>query len=105
MGLNELFLVKCLVAAGQDHVLDMGFGFREREGDGVRSSVKTALYALAEMIEKWGVNNGGNGGREGFAKCQNGSVLVDEESEDLKKLLKILGEIEEFYDCIGGIIG
>ncbi|XP_022746788.1 UTP--glucose-1-phosphate uridylyltransferase 3, chloroplastic-like isoform X5 [Durio zibethinus] len=103
LGLNELFLVKCLVAAGQDHVFDMGFG--EREEDGLRSSVKTALYALVEMIEKWDVNNGGSGGKEGFAKSQKGSVLVDEESGDLKKLLKILGEIEEFYDCIGGIIG
>lgn len=106
LGLNEVFLVKCLVAAGQHHVLDMGFGFAEREGDGVRSSVKTALYALVEMIEKWDVINGGSGGgREGFAKSQNGCVLVDEESEDLKKLLKLLGEVEEFYDCIGGIVG
>ncbi|XVF24165.1 hypothetical protein REPUB_Repub13aG0103800 [Reevesia pubescens] len=105
LGLNELFLLKCLVAAGQGHVLDMGFGFEERERDGVRSSVKTALYALVEMIEKLDVNNGGNGGRQGFVKTQNGSVLVAEESEDLKKLLKILGEIEKFYDCIGGIIG
>ncbi|XP_017984691.1 PREDICTED: UTP--glucose-1-phosphate uridylyltransferase 3, chloroplastic [Theobroma cacao] len=103
LGLDESFLVKCLVAAGQEHVLEMGFGFGEKGGDGVRSSVKTALYALVEMIEKWDVNNGGL--REGFVKSQNGSVLEDEDSEDLRKLLKILGEIEEFYGCIGGIIG
>ncbi|XP_022764976.1 UTP--glucose-1-phosphate uridylyltransferase 3, chloroplastic-like isoform X2 [Durio zibethinus] len=105
LGLNELFLVKCLVAAGQDHVLDMGFGFEEREGDGVSRSVKNALYVLVEMIEKWDVNIGGSGGREGFLKSQNGGVLEEEENEDLKKLLKILAEIEDFYDCIGGIIG
>ncbi|XWS65817.1 hypothetical protein CRYUN_Cryun05aG0146200 [Craigia yunnanensis] len=105
LGLNKLFLVKCLVSAGQEHVIEMGFGFGERKGDGVRSSVKTALYALVEMIEKWDANNGGDGGREGSVNSQNGSILVDEESEDLKKLLNILGEIEQFYDCIGGIVG
>ncbi|XVE99805.1 hypothetical protein REPUB_Repub03eG0232900 [Reevesia pubescens] len=105
LSLNELFLVKCLVAAGQCHVFDMGFGFEARETDEVKNTVKTALYALVEMIEKWDVNNSGKGGREGVLKSQNGDVLEDEESEDFKKLLKILGEIEEFYDCIGGIIG
>ncbi|OMO50056.1 hypothetical protein CCACVL1_30665 [Corchorus capsularis] len=105
LGLNASFLIKCLIAAGQEHVLDMGFGFVEGEGDGARSSVKAALYALVGMIEKWDGTNGGAGGREGFLNGVNGSVLEDEESEDLKKLLMTLEEMEEFYDCIGGIIG
>lgn len=100
MGLNELFLVKSMVAAGQDHVFDMGFGFEDRE----MSSVKTALYSLAKIIEKWDFSNGGNGnvGREN----QNGGVLVGEDTQqDFNNLLKVLGEVEDFYDCIGGIIG
>ncbi|RVW42316.1 UTP--glucose-1-phosphate uridylyltransferase 3, chloroplastic [Vitis vinifera] len=64
----ELFLVKCLVAAGQEH-----------------------------MIEKWEVS-----GAEGLGK-KNG--VADEEIGALKKLLKTLRETEQFYDCIGGIIG
>ncbi|KAK8508246.1 hypothetical protein V6N13_055689 [Hibiscus sabdariffa] len=93
LSLNDLFLVKCLVAAGQDHVLDMGFGFEEKS---VKSPVKTALYSLVEIIEKWDSNNVRNG---------NHSVLVHDETEDFKKLLKVLGQVEEFYDCIGGIVG
>ncbi|KAE8726771.1 hypothetical protein F3Y22_tig00006230pilonHSYRG00017 [Hibiscus syriacus] len=93
LSLNDLFLVRCLVAAGQDHVLDMGFGFQENS---LKSPVKTALYSLVQMIEKWDSGNGRNG---------NGSVLVHDETEDFKNLLKVLGQIEEFYDCIGGIIG
>ncbi|KAK8496777.1 hypothetical protein V6N12_044685 [Hibiscus sabdariffa] len=33
------------------------------------------------------------------------SVLVHDETEDFRNLLKVLGEVEEFYDCIGRIIG
>ncbi|XP_052478085.1 UTP--glucose-1-phosphate uridylyltransferase 3, chloroplastic isoform X3 [Gossypium raimondii] len=100
LGLNELFLVKSMVAAGQDHVFDMGFGFEDRE----MSSVKTALYSLAKIIEKWDFSNGGNG--NGGRENQNGGVLVGEDTQqDFNNLLKVLGEVEEFYDCIGGIIG
>lgn len=89
----EVFLLKCLVAAGQEHVLgEFGGDF-----DSERSSLKSALYALAEMIEKWDVNEGGGGG--------GGLGLGEEEIRALRSLLKSLGEIEQFYDCIGGIIG
>ncbi|KAE8694837.1 UDP-glucose pyrophosphorylase 3 isoform 4 [Hibiscus syriacus] len=53
LGLNELFLVICLIAAGQDHVLHI--------------------------------------------------VLVSKKDKGIQ--WKVLGEVEEFYDCIGGIIG
>ncbi|XP_031373607.1 UTP--glucose-1-phosphate uridylyltransferase 3, chloroplastic isoform X2 [Punica granatum] len=92
----ELFLLKCLVAGGQEHVL----GTWEGEVESVRSSVKAALYALVEMIERLDVN-----GAEGVGKRKIGGCLEDEEVQDLKKLLKTLREMEEFYDCIGGIIG
>ncbi|XP_031109281.1 UTP--glucose-1-phosphate uridylyltransferase 3, chloroplastic [Ipomoea triloba] len=89
----EVFLLKCLVAAGQEHVLgEFGGDF-----DSERSSLKSALYALAEMIEKWDVNEGGGGG--------GGLGLGEEDIRALRSLLKSLGEIEQFYDCIGGIIG
>uniref|UniRef100_A0A2N9IX15 UGP3-like C-terminal hexapeptide repeats domain-containing protein n=1 Tax=Fagus sylvatica TaxID=28930 RepID=A0A2N9IX15_FAGSY len=92
----ELFLVKCLVAAGQEHVL--GFEFELSEFESARSSIKSALYALVEMIEK--LDNGGDrlGNETRFG-------LKNEEIGEFEKLLKTLGEIEQFYDCIGGIIG
>ncbi|KAF2319152.1 hypothetical protein GH714_013602 [Hevea brasiliensis] len=76
LGSRELFLLKCLVAAGQEHVLSLGIELVENEVESARNSVKSALYALAEMIGRgyWG----------------------------LEKALKTLGEIEQFYDCIGG---
>ncbi|KAM1162509.1 hypothetical protein ACFX13_001564 [Malus domestica] len=96
---EELFLFKCLVAAGQEHVLGWGFGFDGGEVESARSSVKSALYALVAMIEKLDVNGEGSG-------MKNGALpLNDEDLKDLKKLLKNLGEIEQFYNCIGGIIG
>ncbi|GAV90736.1 hypothetical protein CFOL_v3_34140 [Cephalotus follicularis] len=95
LDLNESFLIKCLVAAGQEHVLSFGFEMASETTVTVRSSLKTALYALAKIIEECDVNKSGVGG----------VVLHNEEIGDFKRLLKILGEIEQFYDCIGGIIG
>lgn len=98
---NDLFLLKCLIAAGQEHVLSMGFYSGHTEMESATSSVKSALYALAEMIENLDVYNGN--GSSGLGKMD--MALEDEEIRDLKKLLQTLGEIERFYDCIGGIIG
>ncbi|KAJ7959622.1 UTP--glucose-1-phosphate uridylyltransferase 3 chloroplastic [Quillaja saponaria] len=98
----HIFLLKCLVAAGQEHVLCVDFELVDTELESMRSSLKTALYALAEMIENSDMYNGN--GREGFGK-KISVALEDEEIRDLKKLLNSLGEIEQFYDCIGGIIG
>lgn len=95
-----MFLLKCLVASGQEHVLDFGFEFVDSELESVRGSIKSALYALVGMIEKLDVNGGGEANGIGF-----GLTLNDEDIGDLRKLLKILGEVEQFYDCIGGIIG
>lgn len=64
VGCSELFLLKCLVAAGQEHVL------------------------RSESLES------------GF-----GVFYADEFGQELGKLIRTLGEIERFYDCIGGIIG
>ncbi|KAK0592486.1 hypothetical protein LWI29_020045 [Acer saccharum] len=98
----QLFLVKCLIAAGQEQVLNLGTEFAESEVKSARSELKSALYALVEMIEKWDVGGGGGGGH---SHHQNGVVLENEQVKDLNKLLKSLAEIEKFYDCIGGIIG
>lgn len=91
----ELFLLKCVAAAGQEHVLGEFAGELESgELEMGMSSLKSALYALAEMIENWD----GSGGA--------GSQRIDEEERAaLRSLLKMLGEVEQFYDCIGGIIG
>ncbi|XP_004240914.1 UTP--glucose-1-phosphate uridylyltransferase 3, chloroplastic [Solanum lycopersicum] len=91
----EVFLLKCVVAAGQQHV----FGDVCTEYDATTSSLKSAFYALAEMIDNWDVNEGIR--RRGV----NGYALGMEEFEALRSMLKIIAEVERFYDCIGGIIG
>lgn len=90
----EVFLLKCLVVAGQEHVLGFEFdwGRRVEAGDELRK----ALYALGNMIEKWSSQNGGGTQTEDVDMA---------DMEMLKRLLKLLGEMEQFYDCIGGIIG
>lgn len=100
---HEYFLLKCLVAAGQEHVLCLGIEPVEGEFETARSVVKHALYSLVEMIEKFDITGTGNGGVDSFGKGE--IVLEKEELRDLKKLLMNLGEIEKFYDCVGGIIG
>lgn len=70
------------------------------EFQSARTSLKSALYALVEMIDKW--DESGNG--EDFGS-KIGPRLGDEEIGALRSLLKNLREIEQFYDCIGGIIG
>jgi len=100
---NEMFLVKCVIAAGQEHALCMNYeeAFGEEEEEyTVRSSVKNALYALVEMIERFDVNSSGYKGRR-----EMGTVLDSEEIAHFRKFLTFLEEIEQFYDCIGGIIG
>lgn len=99
----EVYLLKCLVAAGQGHVLGSeldwggGGGGRDRvEGSALRS----ALYTLADLVEKWSLH----GHASGIVDDGVGGLGIGE-MELLRKLLKILGEIEQFYDCIGGIIG
>ncbi|KAF5201789.1 Utp--glucose-1-phosphate uridylyltransferase 3 protein [Thalictrum thalictroides] len=91
----ELFLLNCLVAAGQEHVLIDNSQF-DFVIDSEKSSLRNAFYSLAVMIENW---DGIGEKRNGFGKNRDGVV------KSLKKLLGTLRDIERFYDCIGGIIG
>ncbi|RLM98731.1 uncharacterized protein C2845_PM06G18930 [Panicum miliaceum] len=100
---REALLLKCLVAAGQEHVLGdelewYGGGadhheHHHRNGASGGSALREALYSLAGLVGKWS--------SEGVVGAEKGS----EEMQMLGRLLKFLGNIEEFYDCIGGIIG
>ncbi|WVZ07802.1 hypothetical protein V8G54_021148 [Vigna mungo] len=98
---DQLFLLKCVVAAGQEHVLCLD-GTESLESAAAAAStasaVKSALYAIAEMIENLNSFDG-NGG------VGSGMALGDYEIIELNKLLETLAEIDQFYDCIGGIIG
>ncbi|XP_020114095.1 UTP--glucose-1-phosphate uridylyltransferase 3, chloroplastic [Ananas comosus] len=99
----EVYLLKCLVAAGQGHVLgsELDWGGGGGGGDRVEgSALRSALYTLADLVEKWSLH----GHASGIVDDGVGGLGVGE-MELLRKLLKILGEIEQFYDCIGGIIG
>lgn len=97
IGLNdyEIFLLKCVVAVGQEHVLGE---FPEVVGSlSERGALKSAFYSLVEMIEGLDGNSGDKGsGHDGFSS---------EEIKALRGLLKTLGEMEKFYNCIGGIVG
>ncbi|XP_068644219.1 UTP--glucose-1-phosphate uridylyltransferase 3, chloroplastic-like [Aristolochia californica] len=86
----ELFLLKCLVAAGQEHVL-----LPEFDGDfeSERSVLRSAFYVLVDLIEKW------DGGVSGPRDFKEGNVST------VKRLAKLLGDVEKFYDCIGGLVG
>ncbi|KAJ1417702.1 Nucleotide-diphospho-sugar transferase [Sesbania bispinosa] len=98
----ELFMLKCLVAAGQEHVLCLGeTGPPLESPETAGGSLKSAFYALAEMIENLDFHDGN--ASAGFGKM--GMTLEDHEIRDLNKLLETLAQIESFYDCIGGIIG
>lgn len=83
---SEMWLLECLVAAGQEHVLGVEFGGEQR-----RSGLKNAMFMLVRYVEQW---EGGGGGD-----------VNEEVKASVKELMMILGEIEKFYDCIGGIIG
>ncbi|KAK7379391.1 hypothetical protein VNO80_04850 [Phaseolus coccineus] len=95
---DQLFLLKCVVAAGQEHVLSLDETESLESAAAAASAVKSALYAIAEMIENLNSYNG-NG------SVGTGMALGDYEIIELNKLLETLAEIERFYDCIGGIIG
>nr|XP_043631343.1 UTP--glucose-1-phosphate uridylyltransferase 3, chloroplastic isoform X2 [Erigeron canadensis] len=92
----ELYLIKCIVAAGQEHVLGSGYDDMDSSGGefvSARSTLKSALYSLVEIIEKWDGND------------DDHHVNKKVDSVELNSLLKTLRDVEEFYDCIGGIIG
>ncbi|XP_073224587.1 UTP--glucose-1-phosphate uridylyltransferase 3, chloroplastic isoform X2 [Cicer arietinum] len=100
----NLFLLKCLVAAGQEHVLCLSEIITQSGTRAMASgSVKSAFYALAKMIENMDSSNRNSGA--GFGKTATGMGLEDHEIRDLNKLLETLAQIERFYDCIGGVIG
>ncbi|GKE14161.1 UTP--glucose-1-phosphate uridylyltransferase 3, chloroplastic [Tanacetum coccineum] len=89
----EFYLLKCIVAAGQEHVLKSGYDYDvDSHGEvlSVRSTLKAALYSLVEMIENWD-------GSDECVKKVDGAAL--------NSLLRTLRDVEEFYNCIGGIIG
>uniref|UniRef100_A0A0E0HFS6 UGP3-like C-terminal hexapeptide repeats domain-containing protein n=1 Tax=Oryza nivara TaxID=4536 RepID=A0A0E0HFS6_ORYNI len=99
---REVFLLKCLVAAGQEHVLgaELDWDGRGHEhhhhhngGSDGRSALRQALSSLAALVGKWS--------SEGVVE----GVAESGESELLRRLLKFLGDIDVFYDYIGGIIG
>ncbi|KAL9230210.1 hypothetical protein vseg_005593 [Gypsophila vaccaria] len=101
----EMYLVKCVVAAGQEHVVGCyggsGDDDDEREDEGEfefgRSGLKGALYTLVEMIQRW------DGVGEGVGPTNVG--LIDDEIKAFRNLVRVLKDLESFYDCIGGILG
>ncbi|XP_078435521.1 UDP-glucose pyrophosphorylase 3 [Wolffia australiana] len=91
---SQAFLVKCLVAAGQAHVLFSDVGGEMNVVTSHGNALKNALYVLADMIENW--NSDLNGG---------GEYLNGVGNMALNGLLSMLEEVDHFYSSIGGIIG
>ncbi|MCL7035925.1 hypothetical protein MKW94_018116 [Papaver nudicaule] len=111
---HEVVLVLSLVAAGQQHVISSReFDFVEGKSQKKknRSSLRSVLFGLAEMVENWdiqggaGGGGGGGGGGELNGWKHEGVVTDGRITEPLNELLKSLKEIDQFYNCIGGIIG
>ncbi|KAL2468980.1 UDP-glucose pyrophosphorylase 3 [Forsythia ovata] len=60
---NELYLLKCVVAAGQGRVFgEFGSKLKGAKFNSTRNLVKSTLYALTKMIETWDVNGRWVGG-------------------------------------------
>lgn len=95
--MKDEFLIKCLVAAGQGHVL--GSELHRCGGGGEHHGLKEAFLILADMIEKWHVDG------VGVVEVEDKGVRSGGMGEPLEKLLETLNDVEEFYDCVGGIIG
>lgn len=106
LSIYDLYLVKCVVAAGQGHVITYGI-FEvvlrsEYELASAKGSLKSAFYALVDIIEKWD----GNGGTNVSSGMKIDALPLErEEVKALQHLLKTLASVEKFYNCIGGIIG
>uniref|UniRef100_A0A7N0RJU5 UGP3-like C-terminal hexapeptide repeats domain-containing protein n=1 Tax=Kalanchoe fedtschenkoi TaxID=63787 RepID=A0A7N0RJU5_KALFE len=96
----ELYLLKCVVAAGQGHVITSGIF--EAEFASPRGSLKSALYALVDIIDKWDENGMGD---VGFGRKLHILPLERKDVVALQDLLKTLANVDKFYNCIGGIIG
>ncbi|KAI3908528.1 hypothetical protein MKX01_009330 [Papaver californicum] len=109
---HEVVLIMSLVACGQQHVLSSHeFDFVEGKKKSKKtSSLRSVLFGLAELVENWDIHGGagagaGGGGGEEVNGWRHGGVGKDGIIEPLKELLKSLKEINQFYNCIGGIIG
>jgi hypothetical protein len=135
LGEYELYLLKCLVAAGQEHVLDAPLEWFHRiENATLPSETGSSINGKAhygtseaQMLSSYeeddlpinGKCDHGNGS-ESYPEPINGMIKDHNESHVvngtvplhsltlktmLQKLIKSLHEIESFYDSIGGIIG
>ncbi|GFY82086.1 UDP-glucose pyrophosphorylase 3 [Actinidia rufa] len=80
LGNYELFLLKCVIAAGQEHVIG------------------SVSLVEGDFESTRGVLKGVNGDKDK-------ERLKGEEIGVLRTLLKTLKDVEKFYDCIGGIVG
>ncbi|PKA60275.1 hypothetical protein AXF42_Ash008334 [Apostasia shenzhenica] len=98
LDLTEEFLLKCLVAAGQGHVLGSALDDCSGGHHVAWRGLKDAFCKLADVIEKCNLDGFGVEVEQVDGRGCSGN-------EPLKELLKTLDEVEKFYDCIGGIIG
>ncbi|XP_057847616.2 UTP--glucose-1-phosphate uridylyltransferase 3, chloroplastic isoform X2 [Cryptomeria japonica] len=122
LGERQFYLLKCLVAIGQEHVLFIEQSWLDlkqgpENGGQVRSSspLKNALYVLLSMIDNW-EKTGNYAKNHMFLNLKTGENSVktvhaknktwkEEISHALDGLLTTLEDVETFYDCIGGIVG
>lgn len=132
---TQLYLLKCLVAAGQEHVLDVPFnwagdleGRMQGEFDKCREMASLSMsqdhllrdgfVVLAQMIE----GRDSSGIKPDRSRNVMGTAAADNQLEGaswmghdagvtsplhgtLLKLVNTLSKLEKFYNCIGGIIG
>ncbi|KAL5203030.1 hypothetical protein ABZP36_013982 [Zizania latifolia] len=98
---RKVFLLKCLVAAGRSTCLarsstgTVAATSATLTGAGGGRALRQSLYSLADLVGNWSSES------EGVVEGEAGSG----EMELLRHLLKFLGNIDEFHDCTGRIVG
>lgn len=135
LSVKELFLLKCMVASGQDHVLDIPSDslaalFDSQKVDQCHdlqeqpsgNPVKDAFSMLANFIKSWDSSSdvpdciapgqwmplmtASKSTTEYVKAVSSGSTaVVARYTEALTHLVRMLERMEKFYDSVGGIIG
>jgi hypothetical protein len=106
---SDLYLLKCMVASGQEHVLDapsdMLSTLAGARADKVKDDAKFELSsddcslaspAKKKMDQEEVMQNG---------HVSNAGTIIESITQSLQSLVRMLERMDRFYDSIGGIIG
>ncbi len=105
---SDLYLLKCMVASGQEHVLDAPSDMLSTLVGASADKVKDTKFELSsddcslaspakkKMDQEEVMQNG---------HVSNAGTIVESMTRSLQSLVRMLERMDRFYDSIGGIIG